>query len=309
LPSSLPPLHALRAFEAAGRRLSFKLAARELHVTPGAVSQQIRILETTLGITLFRRLTRSVELTREGQLLLPVVSAAFERIADTTRQLARRSESGVLTVSVIPSLAARWLVPRLGRFRERHPEIDVRISPSTHLVDFAREDVDLGIRRGLGRYPGLSSSRLMTEEFFPVCAPAIVRGRLALRSPSGLKDQVLLHDESFQDWQTWLEYHHVRGVDAKRGPIFDDASMALEAAIEGQGVALTRTALALDALARRRLVKPFDLPMPARFAYYIVCPTGTETRPKVKAFRDWLMEQTDAGASALTPGSTRRDGR
>jgi LysR family glycine cleavage system transcriptional activator len=288
---ALPSLHGLRAFEAAGRRLSFKLAARDLHVTAGAVSQQIRALEASLGTKLFRRLTRSVELTVDGQVLLPVVSAAFERIADATRDLARRRESGILTVSVVPSFAARWLVPRLGRFRALYPDIDVRISASTHLVDFAREAVDVGIRRGLGRYPGLTSERLMSDEFFPVCAGRLLRRRPGLRAPEDLRHHVLLHDESYQAWLTWLDFHGVRGVSATRGPIFDDASMALEAAIEGQGVALTRTALAMGALAQRQLVKPFDLPMPDRFAYYVVCPKSTETLPKVRAFRRWIVEQ------------------
>jgi LysR family glycine cleavage system transcriptional activator len=298
MPSPLPSLHGLRAFEAAGRLLSFKLAAVELHVTPGAVSQQIRALEDSLAVQLFRRLSRSVELTKEGQALLPVVASSFQRIADAVRKLRHDRQSGILTVSVIPSFAARWLVPRLGRFREAHPDIDVRISPSAHLVDFAKEDVDLGIRRGLGRYPGLSSERLMTEECFPVCAPRLVQGRGRLQAPEGLENYVLLHDESYQDWRTWLAFHRLRGVDASRGPIFDDASMALEAAIEGQGIALTRSALAADALARGQLVRPFDLRMPARFAYYLVCPRGTETRPKVRAFRRWILAQAGKPASA-----------
>jgi LysR family glycine cleavage system transcriptional activator len=294
VPSWLPSLHGLRAFEAAGRRQSFKLAAKELSVTPGAVSQQIRALEGALGTPLFRRLSRRVELTKEGRVLLPAVSAAFQRIADATREVKQDQEAGTVTVSVIPSFAARWLVPRLGRFRERYPKIDVRISASTHLVDFDREGVDLGIRRGLGRYPDLFCERLMTEEYFPVCAPRLGRGRPGLKGPEDLCHHVLLHDESYQDWQTWLAFHRVRGVEASRGPIFDDASMVLEAAIEGQGVALTRSAIVGSALARRHLIKPFDLRMPGRFAYYLVCLKGTETRPKVRAFRRWVVEQAQA---------------
>jgi LysR family glycine cleavage system transcriptional activator len=301
----IPSLPGLLAFEAAGRLLSFKLAARELYVTPGAVSQRIRALEESLGASLFRRMNRSVELTREGQALWPVVSASFQRIAEGAQKVRQSEASGILTVSVIPSFAARWLVPRLGRFREAHPDIDVRVSPSAHLVDFAREGVDVGIRRGLGRYAGLFSERLLTEECFPVCTPRVANGRIGLRTPQDLRRHVLLHDESYRDWQTWLAFHRVRGVNASRGPIFDDASMALEAAIEGQGVVLTRTALAADALARGQLVKPFDLSMPARFAYYLVCPEGTETRPKVKAFRRWIAAQARAGAP---PARARSDG-
>ncbi len=294
MPAALPSLYGLRAFEAAGRLLSFKLAALELHVTPGAVSQQIRALEDSLAVKLFRRASRAVELTKEGQALLPVLTSSFQRIADAARKLKNDQHTGILTVTVIPSFAARWLVPRLGRFREAHPDIDVRISPSARLVDFAREDVDLGIRRGLGRYPGLSSERLMTEEYFPVCAPRLLEGRARLKAPDDLRNHVLLHDESYQSWQTWLAFHRLRGIDASRGPIFDDASMALEAAIEGQGIALSRSALAVDALARGQLVRLFDLRMPARVAYYLVFPKGTETRPKVRAFRKWILAQAGA---------------
>ena len=287
----LPPLNAVRAFEAAARHLSFTKAAKELHVTQAAISHQVKALEAYLGMKLFRRLNRALVLTEEGQTYLPPVKRIFDHLYDATRRLTENEARGKLTVSVIPSLAARWLVPRLGRFREAQPDIDVRVAPSGHLVDFAREDVDVGIRYGRGRYPGMRVDRLMTEDILPVCSPALLEGSRPLKRPSDLRHHTLLHDDGHGEWRTWLLATGVDDVDATRGTVFTDSGMLIQAAVAGQGVALARGALAADDLASGRLVRPFDFNLPAEFAYYIVCPEATADQPKVVAFREWLLQE------------------
>ncbi|MDX1514041.1 MAG: transcriptional regulator GcvA, partial [Gammaproteobacteria bacterium] len=227
----LPPLNALRAFEAAARHLSFTRAAEELHVTQAAVSHQVKSLEEYLGIKLFRRFNRSLLLTDEGQAYLPTMTKAFDLMSDATSRLVKKDPAGPLTVSVLPSFAARWLVPRLGRFRRAHPEIDLRIDPATQLVDFGRGDVDVGIRYGRGEYPGLRSDRLMEEDIFPVCSPALLDGEHPLKDPEDLAHHTLLHDDGHGDWRTWLLAAGVDGVDPTRGPIFTDSSMLIQAAM------------------------------------------------------------------------------
>jgi LysR family glycine cleavage system transcriptional activator len=290
----LPPLAALRAFEAAARHLSFTRAAGELHVTQTAISHQIRALEDLLGTKLFRRLPRGLVLTEEAQRYLPAVRDAFDRIDAATAELMAGRAGGPLTASVLPSVAAKWLVPRLGRFRTVHPEIDLRSSTSLHLTDFAREDVDVAIRMGRGHYPGLRVDRLFGEALTPVCAPALLEGNPPLRRPEDLRHHVLLHDDDHTGWRLWLELAGVEGVDAGRGPIFTDSAMVVQAAAEGQGVALGRAALAAWDIAAGRLVRPFDVSMPHDLAYYLVCPAPSAERPRIAAVRAWLLaEATD----------------
>ncbi len=291
----LPPLNALRAFEAAARHLSFTQAARELHVTQAAISHQVKTLEEFLGLRLFRRLNRALLLTEEGQTYLPPVRRIFDQLYEATKRLTDTETRGRLTVSVLPSFAARWLVSRLGRFREAYPDIDVRVAPAAHLVDFFREDVDIAIRYGRGHYPGLRVDRLMTEDIFPVCSPGLLAGPHPLRRPRDLGYQTLMHDDDHGDWRTWLLAAGVDDVDPSRGPIFTDSSMLIQAAATGQGVALARGALAQEDLAAGRLVRPFELSLPAEFAYYIVCPEPTADQPKIKAFRDWLLGESSSG--------------
>lgn len=292
----LPPLNALRAFEAAARNLSFTRAAAELHVTQAAVSHQIKGLEDWLGIPLFRRLNRGLLLTEEGLQYLGCVRTAFEELNAGTQRLLAGDRQGVLTVSVIPSFAARWLVPRLGRFRDAHPYIDVRLAATLQNVDFARDDVDLGIRYGAGRYPDLHATYIMQELYFPVCAPALLDGRLPLERPDDLRHHTLLHDEygpgeTNPQWKHWLRAAGATGVRWDRGPVFGDASMMIQAAIGGQGVALGRETLVVDDLAAGRLARPFALSLPANYAYWMVCPRPAADRPKIVAFRDWLMRE------------------
>lgn len=311
----LPPLTALRAFEAAARHLSFTRAATELHVTQAAISHQIKALESFLGVQLFHRQSRALRLTSQGQDYLPAVNKAFDAIADATRRLLAHDARGTLTVSVLPSFAARWLVTRLGRFRETFPDISLRVAPSAELVDFSRDEVDVGIRYGNGRYPGLYSCRLLTEDLFPVCSPQLLEAAdPPLREPRNLEHVTLLHDDSYGDWRTWLLAAEVHNVDPARGTIYHDAGMLLQAAVAGQGVAIARGVLAADYLKEGRLVRPFELSLPLDYAYYFVCPRGSAEDPKVKAFRDWLIaeaardEQTPRVAEARTAKSGKRKG-
>lgn len=285
----LPPLNALRAFEAAARHLSFTRAADELAVTQAAVSHQVKALEEWLGLRLFERENRTIYLTREGQRYLPAVRAALDTLAEATRRLTQGDARGALTVSVLPSFAAKWLLPRLNGFRQSQPEIDVRISSADHLVDFAREDVDLAVRMGNGQWTGVTSIKFLEENLFPVCSPNLLQGPHPLRRPEDLKFHTLLHDDMRQDWRTWLLAAGVEGVDPSRGPGYTDSSLVIQAAVEGQGIALGRSALAASDLAQGRLVKPFEVTLPATFAYYVVFPPAAGEQPKVTAFVDWLL--------------------
>ena len=291
----IPPLTALRAFEAAGRHLSFTKAADELHVTQAAISHQVKSLEKYLGLKLFRRLNRTLLLTDAGQLYLPPLTDAFEGITRATHRLRQHLGRARLTVSVLPSFAAGWLVPRLGRFRQRCPDVDLRIDPTNSLTDFRRDDVELGILYGRGNYPGLRTDRLMREEFFPVCSPRLLEGPAPLRDPADLTHHTLLHDDMTVDWRTWLLAAGVEGVDAERGITVTDSSMLLRAAIAGQGVALARSVLAADEIASGRLVRPFDVDVPAEYAYYLAYPEKSADQPNVVAFREWILEEARAG--------------
>ncbi|HTO63188.1 MAG TPA: transcriptional regulator GcvA [Bradyrhizobium sp.] len=303
----LPPLNALRAFEAAARHLSFSTAAAELHVTPAAISHQIKALEDDLGVKLFRRLNREVRLTDAGQACLPGLREGFDRIAEAVSIAQRQDGGGILTVSTSPGLAAKWLVPRLEKFRATHPDIDLRVDASMRLVDFAREDVHVGLRYGSGRYPGLHTELLMRAEVLPVCAPALLRGQHPLRTPADLRHHALIHDEtlaydpSSPDWPMWLKAAGVDGVDPTRGLRFNQVALVIDAAIAGRGVALTRSVFVADDLAAGRLARPFGAGTPVDFAAYLVTPPSLVAVPKVKAFRDWVFEelgQTPALSSA-----------
>ena len=306
----LPPLNTLPDFEAAARHLSFTKAADELSLTHGAVSRQVKALEEALGVKLFRRLNRALRLTDEGQAYAGTVRELLARLREASERLSAREEKGGLTVSTTYSFTNKWLMPRLVRFRARHPEIDVRLQANDQLVDFAREEVDIAIRYGRGRYPGLTAERLIADDYVPVCNPALVRGPHPLRKPADLKHHTLLHEENSLrldahgeatevGWAMWLKAARVDGVDASRGPIFSHSSMVLQAAINGEGVALGRTALIAEDLAAGRLVKPFELQLKVPLAYYIVALPRALERPKVRAFRDWLLEEAEAAHKPL----------
>jgi LysR family glycine cleavage system transcriptional activator len=299
VPRRLPPLNAVRAFEAAARHLSFTRAAEELAVTQGAVSHQVKALEAQLGLRLFHRLHQRLELTDAGAGYLPVVREAFDRLAAGTEQLVARERSNRLTVSVSPNFAAKWLVHRLGRFVLDHPEIDLRISASLHHVDFASEDVDMAVRHGDGRWPDLQVTRLCREELFPVCSPRLTGGVPPPRDVADLRHHTLLHLDDRRDWTKWLEAAGVEGLDLTRGVVFNQASMAIDAAVDGQGIALARTALAASDLLVGRLVRPLPLALPVGYAYYIVCPKATAERPKIALMRDWLLTEATLDVARL----------
>jgi LysR family glycine cleavage system transcriptional activator len=292
--TTLPPLTALRTFEAAARHLSFTRAAAELCVTQTAVSHQIKQLEAHVGAALFLRKARGLSLTTEGEAWARELSDVFARLHAANRQMRARLRSvrPLVAVSVIPSFGARWLVPRLGDFLAQHPGVDLRISPTEQLVDFAVEPIDIGIRFGLGRYPGLSVEKLADDALIVVCSPSL-RRRHKLQSPADLRRHVLLHDDEPEAWSEWLRAHEVAGVDPHRGSVLTDSSMLVAAAVEGQGVALARRSLALDDIAAGRLVLAFPrlAPTPLRRAYYIAAPRANLTRPPVAAFRNWLRAQ------------------
>mgnify|MGYP000465590429 CR=1 FL=1 len=290
----LPSLNAMRAFEAAARHLSFTLAAHELHVTQAAVSHQIKSLEDHLGMPVFKRLNRALVLTSAGQALFPAVSEALDIMASAVDRLHNQDQSGELTITTMDSFAATWLVPKLGRFRRSNPDIDVRITTTDTSVDFARVNVDMAIRYGAGDWPGLSVERLMTEELFPVCAPSLLQSGPPLCCPADLKNHTLLHDDLREDWRMWLMASGEDNVDAGKGPGYQHSNLVLLAAEQGDGVALARSVLVQDALAAGRLVKPFDITMPTEYAYYMVCPHENLDRPKVKAFRQWLIDEARA---------------
>jgi LysR family transcriptional regulator, glycine cleavage system transcriptional activator len=286
----LPSLNGLRAFEAAARHLSFTLAAAELNVTQTAISHQIRRLEEELGIRLFVRQNRALALTPEARDYLPGVRAAFNDLRFATDRLLRRDDNKVLTVSTIASLAAKWLLPRLADFQEANPGIDVRITTSTSLVDFQRDNVDAAIRYGRGQWRGLRADWLMRDELFPVCSPSLVRGDKPLRAPEDLKDHVLLHTNNSDDWRLWLTAAGIStGISRQPGLTFDMTFMTVQAAIDGMGVAMGRTTYVQDDIAKGRLVVPFRIALPADAGFYLVAPDGRHEAPKLAAFRDWLI--------------------
>ena len=287
----LPNLNGLKAFEAAARHESFTKAAEELCVTQGAVSHQVKALEAELGLKFFNREPKQLVITEAGRGYLEVVRDALDRIASGTDRLLQRQSSGVLTVSTSPNFASKWLVHRLGRFAEAHPSIDLRVSATLQHVDFTREDIDIAVRHGDGSDLGLDITRLYTEELLPVCSPALLRGPHPLRQPADLAHHTLLHMDHRQDWSKWLDAAGVTNVDLSRGPVFNQASIGIDAAVDGQGVALARTGLAAHDLITGRLVRPFDLALPVSYAYWIVCPRATANLPKITTFRDWLLAE------------------
>jgi LysR family glycine cleavage system transcriptional activator len=295
----LPALNALKAFEAAARHESFTRAAEELCVTQGAVSHQVKALEQELGVKLFNRERQRLVITEAGRAYLAVVRDAFDRIAVGTERLVQRQSSGALTISTSPDFAAKWLVHRLGRFAEAHPDIDLRVSATMHHVDFAREDVDLAVRHGDGNWAGLHVERLCSEQLFPVCSPKLAEGRRRLADPRDVLKFPLLHLDERKDWSRWLDAAGVSCPDLSHGPIMNRASMLIDAAIDGQGIALARSALAAWDLINGRLVRPFTTALPLSKSYWIVCPKATAMLPKITRARDWLLAEAAADMRRL----------
>jgi LysR family glycine cleavage system transcriptional activator len=286
----LPPLGALRAFEAAARHSSFTAAAAELCVTQAAVSHQIRQLEDWLGLPLFVRRGHTLTLTEKGRAYVGDLTRALDLMASATLRVRERVE-GPLRMTVLPSFASRWLVPRLARFSAQHPDIDVRLTSSAELWAGNDDRYDVAIRSGLGRWPGLKADLIARETLSPVCAPCVAAGERPLVTPGDLQHVALLHDAPKAGWRHWCEHVGVEGIDTAGGLAFDDASLALQAAVQGQGVALARMLLAADDLAAGRLVQPFDMAMPNDYSYWLAYRREKAARPDVAAFRSWLLAQ------------------
>jgi LysR family glycine cleavage system transcriptional activator len=295
----LPPLNALRAFEAAARHLNFSRAADELAVTPGAVSQQIQNLEDYVGAALFKRTPKGLLLTDAAQTALPALREAFDRLAEAASLLTAAVDGRRLTVSVAPSFAAKWLVPRLGQFEAAHPQVDVWLSADMEVVDFALGEIDLAIRYGAGRYAGLEVVKLMSETVIAVASPELLQEN-PIGAPADLANHVLLHDgspdadDSCPDWSMWLAARGVKGVDGARGPRFNQSSLVIEAAVGGRGVALAKRTLAQADLDAGRLVAPLQDATAVDFAYFVVHPKAKGRLPQVKAFVGWLTAQAAA---------------
>lgn len=289
----LPPLSSLRAFEAAARNLSFTRAAEELFVTQAAISHQVKTLEAWLEVPLFRRANRQISLTDAGKAYLPPVRDALDDLHRATDRLAHTNQDHVVTVTTMPSFAVNWMVPRLRQFHDRYPEIDIRIEANEEAIDLTRGDVDLAIRYGNGYWPGLVVIKIFVEDLFPVCSPALLDGPRPLTQPSDLRFHTLLHDDMRVNWQMWLMAAGVDDIDPHRGITFNMSNLVLQAAADGQGVALGRSALVAGDLTSGRLVKPFDVKVPADWAYYLAYAPGALERPSAAAFASWLLENSD----------------
>ena len=290
MPRRLPPLNALRAFEVAARSENFTRAAEELGVSQVAVSQQVKSLEAALGLKLFARDGKRLVITSAGKQYLAVVRDALDRIAVGTDRLLQNRPSSVFTVSTSPDFGAKWLVHRLGRFAAAHPKIDLRVSTTTKQVDLIAEHVDLAIRHGDGHWAGLDAVALGPERLVPVCSPKLLSGRNRITQASDLLKLPLLRLDGWSTWSKWFEAAGV-SASARRGPVLNQASMLIDAAVDGQGVALARTTLAAWDLLHGRLVVPIDVALPLENTYWIVYPKLASQEAKVVTLRDWLLAE------------------
>jgi LysR family glycine cleavage system transcriptional activator len=297
-------LNALRAFEASARHQSFSAAAAELNVTPAAVGQLVRTLEDWLGTPLFLRgssgRARLVP-TEMAERALPDIRAGFDRLALGLERLKEGAASGVLTVTVSPAFASKWLLPRIHKFQAACPDTDVRLDTSLKPVDFVAQRIDVGVRYGAGNWPGLTADKLMDEEIYPVCSPELLRRSRRLRKPDDLARETLIHDLSmdghagFLTWKAWLQKAGVTDVAATRGMKINNSAAVLQTAIEGQGIALARSVMARDDLTAGRLVRLFpDISFASALAYYVVYRPECANLPRLIAFRDWLLREATA---------------
>jgi len=294
---SLPPLNALRAFGAVGRYLSFAKAAEELHVTPAAVSQQIKNLEAILGLNLFHRLGRRITLTEAGHQLLPGIENGFGEMERAVRRVRMLGQPTYISCNTVGAFAARWLVPRLERWTKAYPKIDVRISTSAELVSFEEREIDMAIRLSAGEEMGLYTELLQRETVVPMCSPALLTQTPPLRRPEDLVNFQLIHFTPAAGrintrWADWLKIAKVETVDPERGVSLSDGTAALNAAIAGQGVVLAPKTIALIDLALGTLVIPFDIELPTDLAWRLVIPPGNLERQEIRDFRTWLLEES-----------------
>ncbi len=285
----LPPLNALKSFEAAGRLLSFTQAADELNVTQAAISHQIKALEEYLGVSLFIRYARSLSLTEQGKRLLPEITGAFDSISTISDDLTLQQHSNTVSVRLAPTLAAKWISPRLKYFWMRYPEIDLSMYHAHPAVDFKKEDIDIAVTYGHGQWPDVIAEPLMALDFFPVCAPEFLTTDKPVNDLENLSYYTLLHDGGFDSWTDWLRLAGKEELTPTKGVLIDDTNVIIQMAIDGQGIAMASTLFVADHLVSGQLIKPFDIVLENDFSYYVVCPKESLEKPAVKHFRDWLL--------------------
>ena len=293
----LPPLNALKAFEVAGRHMSFSRAAEELHVTPAAISHQIKALETDLGVKLFRRLNRSLQLTEAGQACLPGLRSAFETMVSAVGRVRDKEDWNILTISAPPAFGARWLVPRIVDFRTANPQIQVRIDPAIRSMDPVRDSVDVAIEFSQGHYSGRSAQRLFGQDVFPVCSPELLSGKNPLTTPADLRRHTLIHfdapmgDPEWPNWETWLRANNVDRLDPNKGPHFTSPNFTTQALLAGHGVALMAELVVESELATGTLVKPFDISYPGDLSYWALATSVESEDDPVTLFWSWLTRE------------------
>jgi LysR family transcriptional regulator, glycine cleavage system transcriptional activator len=289
---TLPPLNALRAFEASARLASVQRAAHELNVTPSAVSQQVQNLERWVGFPLLERRARRLQPTPLGRAYLAAIGAAFDQIAEATAELAAGSGMRFVCVTCTPGFAVQWLVPHLQAFQDLHPDIDVRIDASTRIVDLRAEDVDFAVRHGNGKYPGLISERLLDDDLVPALSPGLL-GKRRLRAPADLLRLPILHIETRDDWRLWSTAQGIE-IDWRRGPLLVDTAIGVQAAISGKGVILIRRSLIVGELASRQLIAPLSQGLAKGTGYFLVYPPERIGQPALRAFRAWILDAVAA---------------
>lgn len=300
-PRRLPPLNAVRAFEAAARHCSFTRAADELFVTQGAVSHQVKLLEEWFGFLLFDRHKRELQLTEKGEQYLRSVRIMLNELHSATRSLLDEDSERLLCISVAESFAVGWLIDRLGGFRRRHPDLDIRVTSQNQIDDFGNiigeegpKWVDVRIRYGRGKWPGLHVTKLFDEDVLPVCSPDLLAGRPPLESVADLHDFVLIHDDMQMSWESWVGSTGSSETMSSRGLKFSHSHMAMQAALNGEGIVLGRSVLVSDLLEAGRLVRPLQLSVPAEHSYYLLCQEGMAGEPRVAAFTSWLLDEAKA---------------
>ena len=298
-PVSMPPLNSLKAFESAGRHMSFTEAAKELHVTPAAISHQIKTLESYLGVKLFHRKNRSLELTAAGQACLPGLRKGFDYLGAAIERIQSTVAAEPLLISAPPIFGAKWLVPRIAEFSVAHPEVQIRIDPLQKISELEGPETDVAVRFGRGRYPGLRAQRLMSQEVFPICSPELLHGKHPLVSPTDLRWHTLIHfDPTFYDpdwpqWEKWLRAARVTDVDATIGPHFSSPNFTIQAVLEGQGVALAVSLMADELVAQGQLIQLFNVNYPGNYGYYGVVSEEKVEEHRVNAFWEWLISEAN----------------
>lgn len=295
----LPPLNALKAFEAAARHMSFTRAAEELFVTQAAVSHQIKALEDFLGLKLFRRRNRSLLLTEQGQGYFQDIKEVFIQMAEATDRVLASTAKGALTISLQPTFAIQWLVPRLNEFSQQHPDIDVRIQAIDRDEGHLTDDVDIAVYFGKGNWSGVVADKLHQEQLMVVCSPQLKDGQIPLETPEDLNKHILLHDINRRHWKAWLKMMELDPAKANQGPIFSHTALVIQAAVHSQGLGLVNSVLAQPELLSGRLMCPFPELYTSADAHYLVCDESQAELGKIKAFRDWMLARVKKEQESL----------